>query len=58
MFLICAFNREHDLQIYSKAQWYIPILETRFDAISIHAMVGSIKRRSRSYDVKADYPSH
>ena len=21
MFLICAFNREHDLQIYSKAQW-------------------------------------
>ena len=30
MFLICAFNREHDLQIYRKAQW---LLRTPFSEI-------------------------
>ena len=29
MFLICAFNREHDLQIYSNAQWLILIQMTQ-----------------------------
>ena len=35
MFLICAFNREHDIQIYSKAQWFAfcHSAETRVDIL-------------------------
>ena len=38
MFLICAFNREHDLQIYSKAQWLQPFAPAYIDFVVLYRL--------------------
>ena len=45
MFLICAFNREHDLQIYNKAQWRLRMERSIIQIMSIRTHEKSLIRQ-------------